>query len=267
MASRKEDQEAAGRLEAIRDLAALLAVAWDEPTRRLAEGLSGGTWVSDIRACAADIRLDSTGAAPLHAIHEQYRNSGAGPVLESLRTEHTSLFDIPRRSISSPFESHFVDADSSGKDVPLFISRAATEVGSLYALAGVVAPESEPPDHVARELEFVSFCAHHELDAGTWGSPGSQGSPGSRSSGRDKDDDGGSPRTSGPGTWRELRARMGTEHLSEWIPAMTSEVAEGAETPFYRELARLTAAVIESGVLWSDASGHGFRRRLRLSPV
>lgn len=65
--------------------------------------------------------------------------------------------------------------------------------------------------------------------------------------------------------WRELRARMGTEHRQESIPAMTSQVAAGAGTVFYRELAILTADIVGSGVLWADVTAHGFFKRLRFS--
>lgn len=227
----------ADRLQAVGDLARLLSIGWEFPTRGLAEGILSGAFASDLVACASEL------AAPprLRQSCESFSElSSTGPqnveaLLGSLRTDRTILFDIPRHRETSPYESQHVDGAAGKDEVPLFISQSATQVKELLDEAGVSAPPNEPPDHVARECEFLAFCASRERCDPT------------RSE-----------------RWADLRLRIGTEHLGRWIPAWAAHVAASAETPFYQALAEVTGTIARTKVLWADARPSVLGRHLPL---
>ncbi len=93
----------------------------------------------------------------------------------------------------------------------------------------------EPPDHIAREFDFLASCADRELSG-----------------------------DSEAERWMGFRHRIGTEHLSAWVTPWSIRVEGSATTSFYRSLASLTRSIVESKILWSHTRASLLGRHLPL---
>ena len=236
MSSRVVDNET---LRAVADLSTLLSIGWDVPAEELAAGIISGDFTADLIACAKEL---SAPAAVRKAIAEFQRAThnvqrSQSDYLSDLRTDRTMLFDIPQNHGTWPFESQHRDVTGEKTSVPFFISKSATQIKELFDEAGIVPPDNEPPDHLCSEFDFIAYCA---------------GCEGSDTANSDK--------------WSSLRRSMGTEHLKKWIAQWSENVVKYAETPFYRDFARVTAAIVESDLLWKDARASFLSRRLPIFP-
>lgn len=226
-------------LTAVVDLSTLLSIGWDVPTEELAAGIISGDFTADLIACVNEL---SATAAVRKAVADFARateevNQLQAEYLSDLRTDRTMLFDVPRNNGTWPYESQHRDMAGEKQSVPFFISKSATQIKELFDEAGIAIAENEPPDHLCCEFDFVAYCAGCERsDSANWEK------------------------------WSSLRRSIGTEHLQKWIAQWSENVAKYAETSFYRELTKVTAAIVDSNLLWKDARASILSRRLPIFP-
>lgn len=161
-------------------------------------------------------------AAPLGAAYtEPVRQLGeafAGTTLQDLLVDYTRLFLGPIGTLAKPYGSVWLTGDVT------LMHDSSVAVEALYAEGGFALDEDfrELPDHVAAELEFLYLLIHQQNVA-------------------QARHDGDAVRANA-----DLRGRFLTSHLGAWAAPFTRAVAEGAQTPFYRELAALTDRFIAS---------------------
>jgi TorA maturation chaperone TorD len=141
-------------------------------------------------------------------------------LLENLAVEYTRLFVGPGKHIS-PHES--VQHKKEGVQSGQLWGELTTEVKKIIESSGLeyTSEYTGMPDHISVELEFMQQVVRREAQA--WGT----------------DDD---------ETARlclKNEKKFIEEHLCGWIPKFCEKVIKTAESPFYREMARLTRSFIE----------------------
>ncbi len=126
-----------------------------------------------------------------------------GGMAGELERAFNRLFEV--NPLAPPYESVHLDRDGEGRGA------LAAEVQVAYARSGLQTNPAvnELPDHVAVELEFLSYLCGCEADA---------------LEGRDL--------TAAAHGRREQRVFM-DEHLARWFPAFARAVVERAEGGFY----------------------------------
>jgi len=140
-------------------------------------------------------------------------------VLQAIAVDFTTLFAGCRPGAPYPYESIF----SGGERLMMQESRESVLEYYKEDEYAVVQDESrEPEDHISHELRYVASLYGKAAAASAHG-----------------DDD----------AARASLARVASfkaEHLGRWVPVFCREVEASAETPFFKGLARLTQAVVES---------------------
>lgn len=214
--------------------AALLASAWEllafslrYPTRELAEAVTCGEWVDAACEIAGALGLvlpqgwadglpPSDSALDSDAFHR------------SLRAEATRLFVGAPAPAVSPYEGVWRAADD-GVRALLFVNPHSMDVERFCRTCGLGRPEgtNEPLDHVATECELLEYLA--ALKAGI-------AEPSERMDASNYP--GGSPSAS--------YALFLEEHVLVWMPRFAEGVAVGARQPFYRAVAALLSAMLQS---------------------
>jgi len=143
---------------------------------------------------------------------------------EDLRVEYTTLFLAGARGRSCPpYKSFHIGAG------PSEAGAAAAAVEAVYAAAGVAvggAAEGELPDHIAVELDFLSYLCGQEADASD-------------------------PERAA--AWRRRQEAFLSEHLLRWLPAFERALAAVMPDGFYREAARAAREVTEHDSLLARA--------------
>jgi TorA maturation chaperone TorD len=141
-------------------------------------------------------------------------------LLESLAVDYAYLFLGPGKHIS-PHESvhHIKEGVQSGQ----LWGELTAEVKKIIESSGLEYKSefTGMPDHISVELEFMQHVVQREAQA--WKA----------------DDD----KTALLCLKNEKE--FVDEHLSRWIPDFCEKVIKAAESPFYREMARLTRSFIE----------------------
>ncbi len=188
------------------DLSRFLAACYYEPGPEFAEEM---VFESMGEAAA---RLDPEIAASARRLGEAFLASG----LESLLVDYTRLFLGPVDAPARPYGALWLGGE------PMLMQDSTMAVVRLYAEGGFELAEDfrEAPDHIAAELEFLYLLLFHERRARLDG------------------DVAAAMRAEG------LRRRLLEEHLGRWAEPFSDALRSFAQTPFYRELADLTAAFI-----------------------
>ena len=146
----------------------------------------------------------------------------------SLAEEYTALFLSGARNRSSPpYESAHIasgpfDAGAIGAAVEIVYAEAGLAVGG--------AAKGELPDHVAVELDFMSWLCGKETEAAA------------------------------PSEELEWRARQRSfldEHLLRWLPSFAAGVARAVPASFYLDVARAAQEFAEHDILLIDALAEG----------
>ncbi len=139
-------------------------------------------------------------------------------VLEDLAVEYTRLFVGPGRHIP-PYASVHTEAD--GGDL---CGRSTVRLGEFIAAAGLDYDMSYTglPDHISVELECMAILTARTAAAETAGHGGEAE------------------------RCRQLGRVFVEQFLTPWLPRFCTRVAAAAESSFYREIAALTAAFVES---------------------
>lgn len=201
-----------------------------EHTYDLAQGAARADLCRYLAACYyeptpafAEERMFAALLAAAQSLGDEYATSArrlgeafADTALPELLVDYTRLFIGPLGTLARPYGSVWL-----GGDVTL-MQDSSVAVQALYEEGGFAIDEAfrELPDHVAAELEFLYLLIHQqnvaqarsELDAVHANA--------------------------------DLRRRFLDAHLGRWAPAFARAVEEGAQTPFYRELAALTARFV-----------------------
>ena len=147
---------------------------------------------------------------------------------QELQVEYARLFVGPHSLLAPPYGSVYLDGDHS------VMGPSTVQVGRLYQEAGLeLDPDgSEPPDHVAIELEFAHFVTSEEARR------------------REEGDDRGATKLSA------LRRLFLTRYLLPWAPSFCEDVQRHTESPYFAALAGTLKSFLhdcEASRLESDA--------------
>lgn len=181
----------------------------------------------------ADLLEDLTPDAAQHA--RDAAHAGEQVSLGSLAVEHARLFIGPFQLVAPPYGSLYLD------DAKIVMGESTGKVSAFYGSCGLHLADDfhEMPDHIAVELEFLSFLAHKERESVAAG------------------DRGEANRFSG------LQRSFLDRFLLPWLPPFTRSILEGTENPFYQAIARCTETYVTcdreflerpSGASWDTAN-------------
>jgi TorA maturation chaperone TorD len=138
--------------------------------------------------------------------------------LEELAVEHARLFMGPFQLVAPPYGSIYLD------DAKTVMGESTARVLAFYRANGLQLADDfhELPDHIAVELEFLSYLANRQREA------------------------------EDAGNQREVERLAGvqqeflTSYLLPWLEPFTSAIIEDGESPFYQAVARCTVAFINA---------------------
>ncbi len=147
---------------------------------------------------------------------EAAQRIGSDP--EALEVEHARLFIGPFHLVAPPYGSFYLD------DARTVMGESTVRVADFYHSCGLRLADdfAELPDHVAVELEFMSYLAHRQREAATSG---------------DLDR---------AHRMLELQREFLATHLLPWLIPFTSSIIDDGESPFYQAVARCTAAFLNA---------------------
>ena len=211
-----ENQGAAGSRE---DVYRLLSACYYSPTPALL----------DENCCAALAALLSV-LAPEAATHAaEAAKIPAAQSLEALAIEHARLFLGPFQLVAPPYGSYYLEDKKS----VMGDSTAAAE--AFYRNCGLHLANDfhELPDHIAVELEFMSYLAFTQRQAEANGN----GDESRR--------------------FAALQLEFLDKFLVPWLEPFTAAVINDGEAPFYQAIARCTAAFVKSDQAALAAAAHG----------
>jgi len=176
----------------------LLAACFYEPEKDVFLEEKVCDHLADLLTAAAPsaVRAARKMAAALQEIDQQ-----------TLSRDHATLFLGPFELVAAPYGSVYLE---EGRRV---MGDSTMEVARWYRREGVAIAVGEPPDHIAIELEFLSFLARNEALAA--------------SGGLDAEAE----------RCRQLQARFLTTLLQPWVPAFCAAIRAGTANRFYRALA------------------------------
>ena len=135
---------------------------------------------------------------------------------KQLSRDHAVLFVGPFELLAAPYGSVYLE---KGRRV---MGDSTTEVARFFRQEGLEVDVSEPPDHIAIELEFLSFLAQKEARAAAEGLA-------------DEAD-----------RCRQVQARFLEGYLRPWLPKFCEAIRAGTENRFYLALAECLDDFISS---------------------
>jgi TorA maturation chaperone TorD len=145
-------------------------------------------------------------------------------VPEALAVEHARLFLGPFHLVAPPYGSVYLDEPST------VMGDSTVRVAAFYDSCGLHLADDchELPDHIAVELEFLSYLAFKEREA--------------VSSGDAAEAD----------RFRARHREFLDRFLLPWLGPFTAAIINDGEAPFYQAIARCTAAFVRG----DGAPGH-----------
>lgn len=135
---------------------------------------------------------------------------------EQLSRDHAALFVGPFELLAAPYGSVYLE---KGRRV---MGDSTIEVARFFRQEGLEVDVSEPPDHIAIELEFLSYLAEKEALAAAEG----LGDEADRC--------------------RQVQARFLEGYLLPWLPKFCEAIRTGTENRFYLALADCLDVCISS---------------------
>jgi putative dimethyl sulfoxide reductase chaperone len=167
--------------------------------------------LGELTNLALVLETDSPDGAHGEALADLVRALSDPSILDRAPVDYTELFD--GEAPCAPYEGSYA------RD-PFRQVREMSDVAGFYAAFGAAAagPDADRPDHVACELEFLSFVALRGMAA--------------REAGRDEDAD----------TCADAEDAFMRDHLGRWLGAFCERVAHTTTSPLYSALGRLGAA-------------------------
>ncbi len=208
------------------DLYHLLAIGFLDPTPALAQGLVDGSYQADMIECFKGLDLwDRTLGrvrAYLEELSAQVTKQEPAELLQALKVEYARLFIGPGPIAVSPYESIHCDPSDAGNRL-LMVGPSARAVAKTYKEAGLAMCQdlSEPPDHIATELEFLLYVSRKESTA--W-------EQGDNAEGK---------------KWRRFQKTFGDDHLGKWGIDFCRDVKEATRHSFYATLATVASAFFQ----------------------
>ncbi|RJP22685.1 MAG: molecular chaperone TorD [Deltaproteobacteria bacterium] len=162
----------------------------------------------------ADLLEDLAPDAARHA--RDAAHAGEQASLESLAVEHAHLFIGPFHLVAPPYGSMYLD---NAKTV---MGESTGKVSAFYGSCGLHLADDfhEMPDHIAVELEFLSYLAHRQRESVAAGDLGEAN------------------------RFAGLQLSFLNRFLLPWLPPFTRSILEGTESPFYRAIAQCTATYV-----------------------
>ncbi len=162
----------------------------------------------------AELLEDLASEAARHA--RDAAHAGEQASLESLAVEHARLFIGPFHLVAPPYGSMYLD------DAKIVMGESTGKVSAFYASCGLHLADNfhEMPDHIAVELEFLSFLVHRQRESVAAG---------------DRDE---------ANRFAGLQRSFLDRFLLPWLPPFTRSILEGTESPFYQAIARCTATYV-----------------------
>lgn len=197
-------------LRAAAALNSLLAQAMNYPGAELAASLRDGSFAAmlgDALKTVGDVSLNDE----IAQCGQDYKQGAADAeaILLDLERDYTRLFFASKPRLAYLFESVYRE----GK----LMQDSTFEVAGLYRDAGLIVTEEFrlPPDHIAIELEFLSFLLFKEIE-------------GIKSGNQETVE-----------YARELQQTLLDKHLKEFVASLSEKIGMHARTPFYRTVARV----------------------------
>ena len=143
-------------------------------------------------------------------------DAGEQASLESLAVEHARLFIGPFHLVAPPYGSLYLD------DAKTVMGESTGKVSAFYGSCGLHLEDDfhEMPDHIAVELEFLSFLVHRQRESVSAGDPGETN------------------------RFAGLQRSFLDRFLLPWLPPFTRSILEGTESPFYQAIARCTETYV-----------------------
>lgn len=178
----------------------------EEPPKKLAEDIAGKrlSLPEELTPLNSDLR---EGFAAVKEFEDNF-NGSAGELHENLSWEYTRLFIGPSEYVILPYESSYVEKNFTGK--------AVIKAKERYRKAGIekVAECKEPEDHVALELDFMTYLCRE----------------------MSKKLNKGEKITDELGIQREFL----DECLSKWVPQFCEDIIKNPNSDFYKGIAQIT---------------------------
>lgn len=146
-------------LQAHATINSLLARAMNYPDAALADSLTSGEFATTLLAAVERLGENQTRKEIASLRQEAEAATSQAQVLLELEREYTRLFFVSKPRIAYLFESAYRE----GK----LLQESTFEVARLYRDAGLALKDdfALPADHIAVELEFLSFLFYQELEA------------------------------------------------------------------------------------------------------
>lgn len=153
------------------------------------------------------------------ALEMQKAMESQGQELTALKKEYSRLFVGPFELAAPPYGSIYFQHKMQNQQI---MDDSAADAQNAYRKAGVDTPQdfNDPPDHIAVELEFMYYLLYHENHA------------------RENGDEASAI------DLRTQRLDFLKRHLGLWGPVFADTLQKNTESDFYRNLAKLTKAVI-----------------------
>jgi len=171
--------------------------------------LFGGDSLADILDSWSVLGLDAS--PEMREITAWLASTGSQAALDELEIEYTRLFvNAYPRIPTPPYSSVYLDKDHQ------VWGPGTAQAGRFYEEAGLCpsADFADIPDHIAAELEFVSYLVLEQHKAPT----------GEADAGRNM---------------AELEERFLADHFLKWVPVFLDRVTASTESVFYGGVARL----------------------------
>lgn len=166
---------------------------------------------------------------PDAAEHARKAARSIGSDLEALAVEHARLFIGPFHLVAPPYGSFYLD------DARTVMGESTARVAAFYHSCGLQLADdfADLPDHVAVELEFMSYLAHRQREAAATGN------------------------LDEARRMLKLQREFLATHLLPWLTPFTRAVIDDGESPFYQAVARCTAAFIIADYAALSAAANG----------
>ncbi|SJZ92628.1 chaperone TorD involved in molybdoenzyme TorA maturation [Trichlorobacter thiogenes] len=188
----------------------LLAACFYPPTEQLREEQS-----CDI---LADLLDQCCPAAAAHANQAAaYLKSSTD---EQLLVEYSRLFLGPFKLVAPPYGSVWLDQSKT------VMGASTARVAAFYQKYGLQLADDFPelPDHIAVELEFLSYLAFKQREAATAGD------------------------SAGAAAYIQAQQDFLTTFLLPWLTPFCAAISDDGEAPFYAAIAQCTASFCAAAV-------------------
>jgi len=202
-------------IQANATLHSLLAKAFNYPDKQLVGSIASGELQKTLSHCLKETGRDRA-AKELLSLKPVPKTAQRKLLLE-LEKDYTWLFFASKPRCAYLFESVYRE----GK----LLQDSTFDIASLYRDAGLVLNDDFrlPPDHIAVELEFLSFLFFKELEGHKKQKPDVIEYA------------------------QELQAKVAEGHLRRFANDLGTRVAQHAKTPFYRTMANVLRELYPAG--------------------